>query len=164
MSVSIRKGTQEDLPAVLELIKELAVYERAPDEVENTIEQMQIEGFGPQSVFKFLVAEKEDGTIIGLALYFYSYSTWKGKCLYLEDLIVTESERGKCTGRRLFDAVAEIARKENVGRMQWQVLDWNEPSIQFYKNLGSELDEEWINCKLRREHLQSYRPASPDKN
>ena len=160
MSVSIRKGIQEDLPAVMELIRELAVYERAPDEVENTVEQMQIEGFGPQSVFEFLVAEKTDGTIIGLALYFYSYSTWKGKCLYLEDLIVTESERGNGTGRRLFDAVAEIAKKENVGRMQWQVLDWNEPSIQFYKNLEAELDGEWINCKIRREQLQSYRPAS----
>lgn len=162
MSVSIRKGIQEDLPAVMALIKELAVYERAPDEVENTIEQMQIEGFGPQSVFEFLVAEKTNGTIIGLALYFYSYSTWKGKCLYLEDLIVTESERGNGTGRRLFDAVAEIAKKENVGRMQWQVLDWNEPSIQFYKNLEAELDGEWINCKIRREHLQSYRPANPE--
>ncbi|MGB3181321.1 MAG: GNAT family N-acetyltransferase [Cyclobacteriaceae bacterium] len=159
MSVTIRNATQQDLPAVMELIRELAVYEKAPDEVENTIEQMQIEGFGPQSVFESLVAEDND-RIIGLALYFYSYSTWKGKCLYLEDLIVTESERGKGTGRRLFDAVAEVARKENVGRMQWQVLDWNEPSIEFYKKLGAELDGEWINCKLRKEDLQAYRPAA----
>ncbi|MFA0961548.1 N-acetyltransferase family protein [Roseivirga sp. BDSF3-8] len=158
MKVTIRKGVQEDLPAVMGLIQELAVYEKAPDEVENTIEQMQIEGFGPQSVFEFLVAEKE-GTIIGLALYFYSYSTWKGKCLYLEDLVVTESERGSGVGRRLFDAVAEVAKNENAGRMQWQVLDWNEPAIGFYKQLGAELDGEWINCKLRREQLQNYTPA-----
>lgn len=161
MSVNIRKGVEADLPAIMELIKELAVYEKAPDEVENTIEQMQIEGFGPQSVFEFIVAEEQD-TIIGMALYFYSYSTWKGKCIYLEDLIVTEQERGRGIGRKLFDALAEIARNENVGRLQWQVLDWNEPAIGFYKQLGAELDGEWINCKLRREDLQAYTPAQAD--
>lgn len=156
--VEIRKGTESDLPGVMELIKELAIYEKAPDEVDNTIEKMKEEGFGPQPVFKFLVAVKGQA-IIGLALYFYSYSTWKGKCIYLEDLIVTEPERGSGVGRKLFDAVAEIAKKENAGRLQWQVLDWNEPAINFYKGLGAELDGEWFNCKLRREQLQEYTPG-----
>ncbi|MBC7447409.1 MAG: GNAT family N-acetyltransferase [Hymenobacteraceae bacterium] len=145
----IRPGTPADLPAVLALIQELAIYERAPDAVVTTVESMTRDGFGPTRVFEFLVAEEaETGGLLGLALYFPAYSTWKGRMLYLEDLVVTEAARGQGLGLRLFEAVVAEARRQGARRVRWQVLDWNAPAIRFYERLGAHLDPEWLNGTL----------------
>jgi GNAT superfamily N-acetyltransferase len=154
-TLSIRRGREADLPQVLALIQELAVYERAPHEVTNTLEDMQRDGFGPDPIFKFFVAE-EEGKIQGIALYYTAYSTWKGRMLYLEDLVVTEELRGTGIGKRLFDAVVAEARHTGAHRMKWQVLEWNEPAIGFYKKIGANLDPEWHNGNLSAEQLQTY--------
>ena len=122
--MTIREGRKQDLARVLELIKELAEYERAPHEVTNTIERLEEDGFVPHPVYGFFVAESE-GAIIGISLYYWRYSTWKGKRLYLEDIIVTESQRGKGAGQHLFKRTMEKALEENCTGMMWQVLDWN---------------------------------------
>lgn len=152
-NISIRVGTKEDLPRVLELIKELAAYERAPDEVINTVEQLEKDGFGANPIYGLFVAETENG-IAGIALYYWRYSTWKGKRLYLEDIVVTEKARGQGIGKLLFDRILQHALDENCSGMMWQVLDWNEPAINFYKKYNSKLDGEWINCSLEREQIQ----------
>lgn len=157
--MTIRPGTPDDLPQALNLIKELAVYEREPDAVETAVEDMIRDGFGERPVFEFFVAE-EGEIIIGLALYYYSYSTWKGRCLYLEDLIVTQSHRGRGVGRGLFDKVLEKAKEEDVHRVVWQVLDWNTPAIEFYKSLGAAMLPEWVTCRLVHDQIQEYRPVS----
>lgn len=151
--IKIRKGTKEDLPQVLELIRELAEYERAPQEVDNSVERMEADGFGPDKVFDFLVAD-EEGKIRGIALYYWSYSTWKGKCMYLEDLVVTESYRRYGIGQLLFNELIQIAKEKDARRLSWQVLEWNEPAIRFYKKIGADLDPEWINGRLTYEQLQ----------
>ena len=155
--IAIRPGTPDDLDSAYKLIQELAVFEREPDAVETTVKDMREDGFGKHAVFEFFVAEDRD-QIVGLALYFYSYSTWKGKCVYLEDLIVTESYRGRGLGRRLLDAVVMKAQAENAKRVVWQVLDWNTPAIDFYKSLEAELLPEWITCRLTAEQIQDYKP------
>lgn len=147
MSYTIRKGEERDLPTVLSLIKELAVYEKYPDHVENTVEQLREDGFGKNPVYGLEVAERE-GKVIGMALYYTRYSTWKGRKLYLEDLIVTESERGNGIGKLLFERLMDITREENYHSMVWQVLDWNEPAINFYKKYGSQFDGEWLDCSV----------------
>jgi GNAT superfamily N-acetyltransferase len=152
-SVTVRFGKKEDLPRVLELIKELAEYERSLHEVTNTVEQMEHDGFGPNPIFGFFVAVK-DQSIIGISLYYWRYSTWKGKRLYLEDIIVTEKERGIGAGKLLFERTLQHALDENCSGMLWQVLDWNEPAIQFYKRYGSKLSQEWINCSLERNEIE----------
>lgn len=152
-NIVIRRGTESDISAALGLVKELAAYEKAPDEVEVSVEEMKNWGFGKNKVFDFFVAE-ENGIIIGIALYYYKYSTWKGKCMFLEDIIVTESQRGKGIGKLLFDEIVKVAKTEKVSRLEWQVLEWNEPAIKFYKKYNAVLDEEWINCKLTNHHLE----------
>jgi GNAT superfamily N-acetyltransferase len=147
-SITIRIGTKPDLPRVLELIKELALYERAPHEVTNTVERMEQDGFGANPIYGLFVAENERG-IVGISIYYWRYSTWKGKRLYLEDIIVTEKERGSGIGKRLFDRTMQHALDENCTGMLWQVLEWNEPAINFYKKYyQAKLDGEWINCSL----------------
>ena len=158
MTIPIRPGTVDDLPQVLTLIWELAAFEREPDAVETTLESMQQDGFGERPVFAFFVAE-DDQKIVGLALYFYSYSTWKGKCIYLEDLIVTEAYRGRGLGRRLLDRVVMKAKEENAKRVVWQVLDWNTPAIAFYESLGAARLPEWITCRLDEKQIQEYQPV-----
>jgi GNAT superfamily N-acetyltransferase len=153
--MNVRKGVTADIPKILTLIKELAAYERAPDEVEVSAVEMEHWGFGADKVFDFFVLEK-DNVIIGLALYYYKYSTWKGKCIFLEDIIVTKDERGKGYGRLLFNEVAAIAKREKVRRMEWQVLEWNTPAIEFYKKYEAVIDPEWLNCKLNFEQLQKF--------
>lgn len=145
--IQIRKGEKKDLAAVLGLIKELAVYEKALDQVANTVERMEIDGFGEHPVYGFIVAE-EDGHVIGTSIYYYRYSTWKGKRLYLEDLVVTESRRGDGAGKLLFEETLNIAKETNCTGVMWQVLDWNEPAINFYKKYDTNFDEEWINCNI----------------
>ena len=146
-TISIRQGVKTDLPRVLELVKELAEFERAPHEVTNTVERMEHDGFGPNPIYGFFVAEKEN-VIVGLSLYYWRYSTWKGKRLYLEDIIVTETERGKQVGTLLFERTMQHAVDENCSGMMWQVLDWNEPAIKFYKKYGTDIQTEWMNCTL----------------
>lgn len=155
MDIVIRKGTEADLPQVYALIKELAIYEKAPDEVTNTLADMYEDGFGPNAVFEFLVAES-DASIIGLCLYYTAYSTWKGKMLYLEDLVVTEAYRRYGVGKKLFDAFAKRALELNAKRVKWQVLEWNEPAITFYRKLSANLDPEWINCNMTAEQILKY--------
>lgn len=147
MNIRIRKGTAEDVPQAFELVRELALYEKAPEQVTNTPEMMLHDGFGPEPIFGLFVAEV-DGSVVGISLYYYRYSTWKGKRLYLEDIVVTESMRGYGLGKQLFDATVEEAKNTQCTGMMWQVLDWNEPAIQFYKKYEARFDEGWINCHL----------------
>ena len=152
-NVVVRQGEERDLPATLRLIKELADYERCPGEVAVTLEEMIQNGFGPEQIYGFFVAEKK-GLVVGIALYYYKYSTWKGRCLFLEDLIVTETERRQGYGTLLFDAVVELAKREKVRRLEWQVLNWNEPALDFYRKYDCAIDNEWLNCRLTGEQLQ----------
>lgn len=145
--IKIREGRKEDLPKILELIKELAAYEKALDQVQNTVAQLEEDGFGPQPVYGFLVAEEEN-EIIGTSIYYYRYSTWKGKRMYLEDLVVSEEKRGQGAGKLLFEATLELGEKTKCSGMMWQVLDWNEPAINFYKKYKTQFDEEWVNCNI----------------
>jgi len=143
----IRKGTKEDVARAFELVEELALFEKAPEEVTNNIEMMMEDGFGANPIFEFIVAEL-DGEIIGMSLYYWRYSTWKGKRLYLEDLIVTELKRGIGAGKKLFERTVEIAKEEGATGMMWQVLDWNTPAIEFYKKYGADIQAGWHNCHL----------------
>ena len=155
MNISIRKGTKEDMPSVHALIYELAVYEKAPEEVTNTVEDMLQDGFGEQPIFFCLVAEVER-KIVGTAIYHLKYSTWKGRGVYLDDIVVTESMRGKRIGSLLFDAVVKDSQSLNAKQLHWQVLDWNEPAIHFYKKYQANMDGEWINCKLTQQQISSF--------
>lgn len=147
MSISIRKGEKSDLPQIFDLIKELAEFEKALHEVDNTIEMMEQDGFGERPVFEFLVAES-DAKIVGASIVYYRYSTWKGRRLYLEDLIVNEPYRGKGVGKALMDATIALAKEQNCTGMMWQALDWNTPALDFYKKYDAQFDEEWVNCHL----------------
>ena len=147
MSITIRRAKKEDCPRLMELIKELAVYEKAPEEVTVTPEHFMESGFGENPVWWSFVAE-ENGVIHGFALYYIRYSTWKGQAMYLEDILVTEKMRGKKIGSLLFDRLIEEAREKNLPRIVWQVLDWNEPAINFYRKYEASLDGGWINCSI----------------
>lgn len=152
---TIREGKIEDLPRVLELVKELALYEKAPEQVTNTLEMMQKDGFGPNPIFGLFVAVKEaTQEIIGISIFYYRYSSWKGKRLYLEDIVVTESERGHGAGKLLFDRTMLKCLEDRCTGMMWQVLDWNTPAINFYQKYGAELDSGWINCNLQSEDIK----------
>ena len=152
IQITTRQGLASDISQVLLLIRELAEFERALDSVEVTEEQLTRDGFGPDPAYEFLVACHQN-QIVGLSLFYYRYSTWKGKGLYLEDLIVTKSFRGQGIGKRLLMETAEYAVNKNCTGMYWQVLDWNTPAIEFYKSLGSKFDGEWVNCKLDKKTL-----------
>ena len=155
----IRKATREDIPAMLKLIKELAEYEKAPEEV--TVDPLHFEesGFGPNPVWWAFVAETPStpstpstiyapSTISAFALYYIRYSTWKGQVMYLEDLIVTESLRRKGIGKLLIERLIQEAKDKGFKRIVWQVLDWNQPAIDFYNQLGAKFDSEWVNVTL----------------
>ncbi len=159
-NIILRRGVEADLPQVLALIKELAVYEKAPDAVTNTLAAMQRDGFGPAPIFGFFVLENQAAGIIGLALFYTAYSTWKGRMLYLEDLVVTEAARRGGFGRLLFDAVVAEARTTGAVRLKWQVLDWNESAISFYKKLGANIESEWLNGNLDEAQLAGYEAAA----
>jgi hypothetical protein len=131
--MKIRKGNKEDLSQILELIKELAEYEKAPEQVNNSVARMEEDGFGEKPIFEFFVAE-EGQDIVGTAIFYYRYSTWK----------------------KLLDAIVNEAKRVDARQVMWQVLDWNEPAINFYKKLGTDLDEGWINCKLEYDQIQNY--------
>lgn len=138
----IRKGTENDMPAVLGLIKELAVFEKEPDAVVITKEDLVRDGFGTQPLFHTFVAELGN-QIIGMALFYYRFSTWKGKTIHLEDLIVTEKMRGTGAGMALYSEIIKEGEKENVRRIEWNVLDWNTPAIKFYEKSGAKVLSDW---------------------
>jgi GNAT superfamily N-acetyltransferase len=138
----VRTGTPADMPAVLELIKELAVFEKEPDAVVVTVNDLLRDGFGPSPMFNTFVAE-HDGIIIGMALFYYRYSTWKGRTIHLEDLIVTEGARGTGAGSALYKAVIAFGKAQGVRRIEWAVLDWNTPAVQFYERSGASVLTGW---------------------
>lgn len=142
----IRKAERGDEHSILQLVKELAEYEREPDAVINTAEQLAIDLFDDKVCDCFVFIHNDQ--IIGMALYYISYSTWKGRCLYLEDLYVKPEYRRLGAGQKLFAVLLEEADKLGVKRMDWQVLEWNEPAIKFYKKIGATLDPEWLNGRL----------------
>jgi len=152
MNVIIRKAQASDVTAMMKLVHELAEFEKQPSEVKNTEEQMLREGFSVNPSFFAIVADI-DGAVQGMSVYFYSYSTWKGKSIYIDDIIVNEAFRGLGVGRKLMEATIEEARDQNVGKLHWQVLDWNEPAIKFYKKYNPSFDGEWINCAVSKEQL-----------
>jgi GNAT superfamily N-acetyltransferase len=147
MIVNIRKAVKEDCFRILELVKELAVYEKAPDEVTVKYDHFEESGFGPNPVWWAFVAEV-DGRVEGFALFYIRFSTWKGQRMYLEDLLVTEEMRGKGLGKLLFDQLLTEAKQRKLHGIQWQVLEWNEPAINFYKKYEASFDPEWINCGI----------------
>jgi GNAT superfamily N-acetyltransferase len=131
----------------MELVQELAEYEKAPEEVTVSLTHFQESGFGPNPVWWAFVAEV-DGRVQGFALYYIRYSTWKGQRMYLEDILVTEQMRGKQLGKLLFDRLLIEAKEKNLNGMVWQVLEWNEPAINFYKKYQASFDAEWVNCSI----------------
>ena len=148
MDIIIRRAIQSDCPRLLELIHELAVYEKAPEEVTVSLAHFEASGFGANPVWWGFVAEVE-GVVVGMALYYIRYSTWKGQRMYLEDIIVTENWKGKGIGKLLFEELIKVGREKKFIGMVWQVLDWNEPAINFYKKFnGVKFDSEWVNCSI----------------
>jgi GNAT superfamily N-acetyltransferase len=153
--MTIRKGNENDMPAVLGLIKELAVFEKEPEAVVVTVEDLVRDGFGPSPLFSTFVAEQDDA-IIGMALFYYRYSTWKGKTIHLEDLIVTESARGTGAGSALYRAVIEQARAEGLRRVEWAVLDWNTPAVEFYQRSGARILETWRTVQMDEQGMAHF--------
>ncbi|MFC4263818.1 GNAT family N-acetyltransferase [Ferruginibacter yonginensis] len=148
MEVLIRKALQHDCAAMMGLIKELAIYEKEPHAVTVTLAHFEESGFGEKPVWEAFVAEV-DGAVIGFALWYVRYSTWKGQRMYLEDFIVTEQMRGQQIGKQLFDALLAEARKRQYSGVVWQVLDWNTPAINFYKKYdGVQFDAGWLNAAI----------------
>jgi GNAT superfamily N-acetyltransferase len=161
MATTIRTATRADLAQILVFIKALAAYEREPDAVKATEADLLRDGFGPQPYFHCLMAE-QDGQPAGFALYFFNYSTWVGRPgLYLEDLFVLPELRGQGIGRALLQRVAAIALEMGCKRLQWEVLDWNTPAIEFYRAMGAEFLDEWRNVRLSGEAMQRLAGATP---
>lgn len=155
MSLNIRFAAKQDCPRMLELIHELALYEKAPEEVTVTLAAFEDAGFGENPVWKAFVAEKE-GKIEGFALFYIRYSTWKGCRLYLEDFIVTEKMRGQGIGKILFERVLKEAKDHHYVGVVWQVLDWNQPAINFYNKYQADLEDGWLNASLSQNQIQGF--------
>ena len=147
MDILIRKAVSKDCARMMELIQELAIYEKAPDEVTVSLTHFEESGFGANPVWWAFVAEA-NGVVIGMALYYVRYSTWKGQRMYLEDILVTEAMRGQKIGSQLMDALIVEAKEKGFNGMSWQVLEWNEPAINFYKKYNANFDPEWVNCSI----------------
>lgn len=144
MAITIRRAEKEDCIRLMELINELAVFEKAPQEVTVTMDHFIESGFGPNPVWWAFVAE-EDGRIEGVALYYIRYSTWKGQRMYLEDILVTDAARGKGLGSLLMNALIKEAKERKFTGITWQVLNWNEPALNFYRKFNTRFDDEWVN-------------------
>lgn len=153
MKINIRKALKGDCNRLLELINELAVYEKAPEEVTVTLQEFEDAGFGSNPVWEAIVAI-EDNLIIGFALYYTRYSTWKGRRLYLEDFIVTESKRGLGIGKILFESVIQESKNGKYNGMTWQVLDWNEPALNFYQKYNAQIDKGWLNGSFSKQQTE----------
>jgi GNAT superfamily N-acetyltransferase len=145
----IRRAERKDVAGMFALVQELALYEKAPEQVINTPAAMEEDGFGPNAIFKAFVAEDtQTAKLVGMALYYTAYSTWKGKIFFLDDIVVTESMRRHQVGGRLLHALLQEAMNLGIAQIRWQVLDWNTPAIRFYEKAGLEFDPEWINCRM----------------
>ncbi|HEU0226577.1 MAG TPA: GNAT family N-acetyltransferase [Arachidicoccus soli] len=145
----IRRAIKEDCVQLMELIRELAEFEKAPQEVTVSLTHFEESGFGQNPIWWAFVAEQEvTNKIVAFALYYIRYSTWKGQRMYLEDLIVTEACRGKGVGKLLFERLIEEAKDKNLAGMVWQALDWNQPALNFYKKYKADFDSEWVNCSI----------------
>jgi GNAT superfamily N-acetyltransferase len=155
MNISIRKANSNDMPQVLKLIKELAHFEKEPDQVEVTIEELREDGFGVSPAFTCFVAEVEN-SIEGMALVYNRYSTWKGVVLHLEDLIVSQNRRGSGIGTLLLDEVVKFGNEQGVKRISWEVIDWNEPAIAFYEKKGAKVMRDWDVVQLDKAGIENY--------
>jgi len=168
MTITIRPAQKPDLPAAYALICELALFEKAPQEVTLTLEQFEKDGFGSHPLYFLNVAEithPQSGKkeIAGMALFFFCYSTWKGKILYLDDVIVTEKHRSKGIGRLLINSVFTFAKQHGANQVRWHVLDWNTPAVAFYQKLGMKLEPEWITCKYTKDQILEFEVAENDQ-
>lgn len=153
--MNIRKGQKEDMPSVLNLIKELAVFEKEPDAVVVTVADLEEDGFSENPLFHTFVAEIDD-IIVGIALYYYRYSTWKGKTIHLEDLIVKEKMRGTGVGSALYSEILKQGKRDNVRRVEWNVLDWNTPAIDFYEKSGAKIVGDWRVVHMDEKGIEAF--------
>ena len=153
--MKVRRAKREDCKRLLELVQELALFEKAPHEVTVSLEEFEFAGFSEHPVWWAFVVENEE-QIVGFALYYIRYSTWKGCRMYLEDIIITEEYRGKGLGKLLFDQLIIEAKERNLKGIVWQVLDWNEDAIEFYKKYNANLDPEWVNGSLSEDQINYY--------
>lgn len=151
----IRTGTKADMPAVLDLIRELAIFEKEPDAVVVTVADLEKDGFGDKPLFHTFIAEL-DNEIVGMALYYYRYSTWKGKTIHLEDLIVKEKMRGTGLGMALYTEIMKQGKKDGVRRIEWNVLDWNQNAIDFYEKSGARILEDWRVVQMTEEGIDDF--------
>ncbi len=156
MSFVIRAGEKKDVQSILDLIIELAVYEKEPNAVEITVEDLLNDGFSESPKFKTFVAEDVKGQIIGMTLFYERYSTWKGKAIHLEDLMVTESKRGIGAGKELYASVMKYAHQNGFKRVAWEVLDWNVNAIDFYKKSGATVYNQWRVCQMNEQNLTEF--------
>ncbi|WP_010135046.1 GNAT family N-acetyltransferase [Ochrovirga pacifica] len=155
MNYTIRKAKRKDVPTIYSLIQELAVFEKEPEAVEITVQDLEEDGFGEQPKFEVFIAENNE-KVLGMALFYYRYSTWKGKTIHLEDLIVKEDARGKGVGRLLYNEVLKYAHQLQVRRVEWAVLNWNTPAVEFYKNSGADIFEDWRIVQMNQQQLDDY--------
>ena len=153
--MNIRKGRIEDMPAVLDLIKELATFEKEPHAVVVTVNDLERDGFGVKPLFHTFIAEEND-EIVGMALYYYRYSTWKGKTIHLEDLIVKEEKRGVGLGFKLYSEVIAQGKYDGVRRIEWNVLDWNTPAIDFYEKSGAKIYKDWLVAQMDEKGINTF--------
>lgn len=153
--MNIRKGQKEDMPAVLDLIKELAAFEKEPEAVIVTVADLERDGFGEIPLFHTFIASLED-EIVGMALYYYRYSTWKGRTIHLEDLVVKDKMRGQGIGYALYKEVIAQGKKDNVQRIDWNVLDWNTPAIHFYKKSGAKVLNDWRVAQMDKIGIDNF--------
>lgn len=153
--MTIRKGTPQDMSSVLELIRELAIFEKEPDAVVVTVDDLVRDGFSENPLFSCFVAV-EDNEIIGIALYYYRYSTWKGKTIHLEDLIVKQEKRGTGAGFALYKEIIAQGKRDNVRRIEWNVLDWNTPAIEFYEKSGAKVLKDWLVAQMDEQGIDAF--------
>ena len=152
MNINIRKAAEDDFPAILSMIKELAEFEKSSDKVTNSIDQMTVE----RAYFNCFIAETEEREIVGIALYFFAYYSWVGKSLYLEDIYIKKQFRRQKIGTELLNKIFEVAREEQCKRVRWQVLDWNTGAIEMYSKSGAEIDTHWLNCTFDHDGIKNF--------
>jgi GNAT superfamily N-acetyltransferase len=153
--MNIRKGTIEDMSAVLDLIRELATFEKEPNAVVVSVSDLERDGFGESPLFHTFIAE-QNNEIVGMALYYYRYSTWKGRTIHLEDLIVKEKMRGSGLGFELYAAVIAQGKNDGVRRIEWNVLDWNTPAIEFYEKSGAKVFKDWLVAQMDEKGIDVF--------